>query len=450
MNPTPTVQDLIAGIEGGDRRSLAQGITLVESSRASDLPRKVEFLDRVTQAIPVANESVRLGISGTPGVGKSTLIEAVGMKLIGQGHRVAVLAVDPSSARTGGSILGDKTRMPQLAVHQNAFVRPSPAGGGLGGITGTTAAAVAVCELAGYDIVLVETVGVGQSETAVADVTDLFLLLHSPGGGDELQGIKRGVMELADHVAVTKADGDLLAAANRAAAELRSALHLMRPKPGRGMTPVSLCSAVDGSGLDELLNEISEQHAHLKSVGELATVRRAQRHMQFQRAVEEGIRRRTVDDDRVQSTTERMERLLDDGELSPLGAANHVLVASSTSPAVSQTELNAVTLIVGDMARSVAFYRSLGFPVVFGGPDSAFTTLQHGANFLNLQLKEHGPEIVPWGRPIFFVPDPDAVFGAATEAGHEPHSAPTDASWGERYFHISDPDGHELSFARRL
>ena len=148
------------------------------------------------------------------------------MKLIERGHRVAVLAVDPSSARTGGSILGDKTRMPQMAVHPSAFVRPSPAGGGLGGITGATAAAISICELAGYDVILVETVGVGQSETAVADVTDLFLLLHSPGAGDELQGIKRGVMELADRVAVTKADGDLLNAANRAAVELRSYTHI--------------------------------------------------------------------------------------------------------------------------------------------------------------------------------------------------------------------------------
>ena len=446
MNAMPSVADLISGIVTGDRRSLAQAITLVESAKLGDIDQKVELLDRVTQRAPSPSMTFRLGVSGTPGVGKSTLIETLGMRLIERGHRVAVLAVDPSSARTRGSILGDKTRMPQLAVHPNAFVRPSPAGGGLGGITGSTAAAVSVCEAAGYDIVIVETVGIGQSETAVADVTDLFLLLHSPGGGDELQGIKRGVMELADRVAVTKADGDLLPAATRAGAELRSALHLMRPKPGRGMTPVDLCSAVTGEGLEDLLDGLFAQHAELESTGELQNLRVDQGNLQFQRALDEGVKRRTVDDIRLRNLRGFVIGEMNSGKMSPAGAAHHVLSTTTAAP----TELNAITLVVRSMERSVLFYEALGFPVIFGGPAAPFTSLQHGNNFLNLQLEIDGPELVHWGRPVFFVPDPDHVHRAAVSAGLTPHAEPQDASWGERYFHITDPDGHELSFARRL
>ncbi len=314
------IADLARGVREGDRRSLARAITVVESSNDRDLPVKSELLDEL---LHTGRPTIRIGISGTPGVGKSTLIERLGMVLIANGKRVAVLAVDPTSARTGGSILGDKTRMPQLAVHPDAYVRPSAAGFGLGGITAATASAVQVCEAAGYDIVLVETVGVGQSETAVSEVTDLFLLLHSPGGGDELQGIKRGVMELADRVCVTKADGDLLPAATLAQAELRSALHLMRPKPGREMTPVGMCSAATGDGVEELIDGLLAQHHTLSASSELATLRRSQSQLQFRRALDAGLLRRS--EGLTREATERARTELEHGRTSPVSAAWSVL-----------------------------------------------------------------------------------------------------------------------------
>src|SRR6201992_2868198 len=219
--------ELAAALLAGDRRSLARAITLVESTKAADRDKAESLL---SDLLPHAGKAIRLGISGAPGAGKSTFIEAFGTYLTGEGHKVAVLAVDPSSRRSGGSILGDKTRMEKLARDPHAFIRPSPAGATLGGVARRTREAMLLAEAAGFDVVLVETVGVGQSETAVADMTDLFVLLASPGGGDDLQGIKRGVMELADLLIVTKADGDLMAAANRAASDYQAALHLMRPR----------------------------------------------------------------------------------------------------------------------------------------------------------------------------------------------------------------------------
>jgi LAO/AO transport system kinase len=219
---------------------------------------------------------VRLGVSGSPGVGKSTLIEALGLLVVGLGHRLAVLAVDPSSSRSGGSILGDKTRMAELARHERAFIRPSPAGDTLGGVARRTREAMVLCEAAGADVVIVETVGVGQSETAVAAMTDLFLLLVAPGGGDELQGIKRGIMELADMVAVNKADGDLLPAANRAVAAYRGALSLMIPRHEgmpAGAVPVS---AVEGSGLPELWAALRDRRSRLERSGALSALRAGQ------------------------------------------------------------------------------------------------------------------------------------------------------------------------------
>ena len=208
--------DLIDGIRAGDRRALARAITLVESSRTDHRGQATEVLEAL---LPATGGSMRVGISGAPGVGKSTFIEALGLHVARSGLRVAVLAVDPSSARTGGSILGDKTRMPELSRHEHAFIRPSPGGTQLGGVARHTREAMLLCEAFGFDVVIVETIGVGQSEVAVADMVDLFLLLVAPGGGDELQGIKRGIMELADLVVVNKADGDLAAAAGRTAAD---------------------------------------------------------------------------------------------------------------------------------------------------------------------------------------------------------------------------------------
>ena len=218
---------LAAGIRAGERATLARAITLIESKRPDH--RKAAHL-LVQELLPLTGKAVRLGITGAPGAGKSTTIDALGTFLTAQGHKVAVLAVDPSSSRTGGSILGDKTRMARLAVDPNAFVRPSPSSGTLGGVAAKTRETMLLCEAAGYDVVLVETVGIGQSETTVADMTDFFLVLMIPGAGDELQGLKKGIVELADMIAVNKADGDNVARARLAAADYRAALNILRPR----------------------------------------------------------------------------------------------------------------------------------------------------------------------------------------------------------------------------
>ena len=249
-----SVEDLAADIRGGGRRALARAITLAESSRA-DHRAEAEALE--AELLAEAGRSVRLGISGVPGVGKSTFIEAFGLHLIDQGHKVAVLAVDPSSKRGGGSILGDKTRMEQLSRASDAFIRPSPTGGTLGGVARRTREAMLLCEAAGFDVIIVETVGVGQSETAVADLVDLFLLLLLPGGGDELQGLKRGIVELADILAINKADGELEAAAGRAAAEYANAVRLLPPGHEGWQPPVLTCSAKTGTGIAEVWAEIA-------------------------------------------------------------------------------------------------------------------------------------------------------------------------------------------------
>jgi len=266
-------EDIAGKIRSGNRRALARAITLVESTRADHQDEAQALL---TALMPDTGNSIRIGMSGAPGVGKSTFIEAFGTYLTEQGHKVAVLAVDPSSTRTGGSILGDKTRMEQLSRNPDAFIRPSPSGGTLGGVARRTREAMLLCEAAGYDVILVETVGVGQSETAVADMVDMFLLLLSPGGGDELQGIKRGIMELADLVVVNKADGELEKAAKRAQGEYRAALHLMRPK-SRNWTPrVLTASALTEKGLDAVWDQITGYRDALTQAGEFTTNRAEQ------------------------------------------------------------------------------------------------------------------------------------------------------------------------------
>ena len=261
------------GVRAGDRRALARAITLVESTRPDHRADAAAVLERVLARTGTA---VRIGISGPPGVGKSTFIEAFGTTLTEGGHHVAVLAVDPSSARSGGSILGDKTRMERLARDPNAFIRPSPAGTELGGVARRTREALLLCEAAGFDVVIVETVGVGQSELAVADLVDVFVLLASPSGGDDLQGIKRGIMELADLVVVTKADGALASAANHAAADLRRAIHLLRPKYD-GLAPETLLvSSTTGIGVAEVWQEVQAVHQHLRTTGQLDALRAAQ------------------------------------------------------------------------------------------------------------------------------------------------------------------------------
>ncbi len=262
--------ELAQQVRAGARRGLARAITLTESTNDEHRLQAENLLDEL---LPDTGGAIRVGISGTPGVGKSTFIESFGLHLIEQGHKVAVLAVDPTSARTGGSILGDKTRMAELNHQANAYIRPSPAGGSLGGITRKTREAVLLCEAAGYDIVLVETVGVGIANIAVADVTDLFLLLLAPGGGDDLQGIKRGVMELADLVVVNKADGKNASLANHTAADYRQALHLVRSKWPGYPTDVITCSALHGTGVPEVWVSLVELHQRLAQAGDLERLR---------------------------------------------------------------------------------------------------------------------------------------------------------------------------------
>src|SRR6185295_14996716 len=268
-----SAQELAVALQTGDRRSLARAITLVESTRLADQAASEALLSAL---LPRTGHAIRIGISGAPGVGKSTFIEAFGQYLTGHAKRVAVFAIDPSSRRSGGSILGDKTRMEKLSRDPNAFIRPSPAGKTLGGVARRTRESMLLAEAAGFDVVLVETVGVGQSETAVADMTDLFVLLASPGGGDDLQGIKRGVMELADLVLVTKADGDLLPAARRAVADYHAALHLMRPKHD-GLAPkVMAVSSLENEGIAEAWSAMTGVHAALREGGRLDRLRREQ------------------------------------------------------------------------------------------------------------------------------------------------------------------------------
>jgi LAO/AO transport system kinase len=263
----------IAAIAAGDRRALARAITLVESTRPEHRD-EAEIL--IEHLLPRAGNSIRLGLSGVPGVGKSTFIEAFGLKLIERGHRVAVLAVDPSSRRTGGSILGDKTRMTELARTEAAFIRPSPTGGTLGGVARRTRESIILCEAAGFDVVLVETVGVGQSETAVADMVDLFCLLLLPTAGDELQGIKKGIVELAELLLVNKADGELTAKAKIAVGDYKAALRLLRPISPLWQPEVLAVSAVTGTGLDEAWAAIERHQATLEAAGEKARRRAAQ------------------------------------------------------------------------------------------------------------------------------------------------------------------------------
>jgi len=266
--------DLVDGVLAGDRASMGRALTLVESNRPDHRDQATALLDALA---PHAAEAHRVGITGVPGVGKSTFIESLGMHLVDAGHRVAVLAVDPTSTVTGGSILGDKTRMPRLANEATAFVRPSPSAGTLGGVTRTTRESMLVLEAAGHDVVLVETVGVGQSETVVAGMVDFFLVLMLPGAGDELQGIKKGVLELADMIAVNKADGPNEAAARTAARDYSAALRLTQPSSTSWTPPVVTCAGLSGDGLPELWGHVEAHRGALTDTGEWEDRRRAQR-----------------------------------------------------------------------------------------------------------------------------------------------------------------------------
>ncbi|MEQ3549304.1 methylmalonyl Co-A mutase-associated GTPase MeaB [Pseudonocardia nematodicida] len=321
-NPDPA--ELARGVLAGDRTLLARAITLVESSRADHQRAAQELLLELT---PKAGNAFRVGISGVPGVGKSTFIEAMGTRLTGRGHRVAVLAVDPSSTRTRGSILGDKTRMPRLAVDPDAFVRPSPSAGTLGGVARRTRETMVVMEAAGFDVVLVETVGVGQSETTVAGMVDTFLFLTIARTGDSLQGIKKGILELADVVAVNKADGDHERAARAAARELAGALHMMVPASAHWRTPVLSCSAQTGMGLDSVWEKVTDHHTALEKAGELATRRADQQVDWMWQMVRDRLMDRVLLDPGVRESLPSLTTEVRSGELTPTLAAQALLDA---------------------------------------------------------------------------------------------------------------------------
>jgi LAO/AO transport system kinase len=310
--------DLAPALLAGDRRSLARAITLVESTKPADREKAETLLSRV---LPHTGRAIRLGISGAPGAGKSTFIEAFGTYLTGAGHKVAVLAIDPSSRRSGGSILGDKTRMEKLARDPDAFIRPSPAGTTLGGVARRTREAMLLAEAARFDVVLVETVGVGQSETAVSEMVDLFVLLVSPGGGDDLQGIKRGVMELADLLLVTKADGDLVPAANRAAADYQGALHLIRPKYSGIHSEVMQVSALAGKGIAQCWETMQRLHGALDSSGQLKSLRQGQARRWFWNEVQAGLSEEIMANEELGKAAKKLESAVIAGKTLPYTAA---------------------------------------------------------------------------------------------------------------------------------
>jgi len=315
---------LARALRRGDRRSLARAITLIESTRADHR----RAADRLLRAIlPHTGGSIRLAISGVPGVGKSTFTEALGLHIIDRGHRVAVLAIDPSSPRAGGSILGDKTRMEILSRNAAAFIRPSPAGGALGGVGRRTREAILACEAAGFDVVIVETLGVGQSEFAVADMVDMFLLLLAPSGGDDLQGIKKGIMELADAVIVNKADGDLAAAAERTRADFSAALSLLRPASPHWVPSVTACSALTGAGIDEAWRTVERFQGAMTDAGHLEARRADQARAWMWSEVNETLMERLRADGAARQVVTAMEDEVAAGKRSPRSAAQAILAA---------------------------------------------------------------------------------------------------------------------------
>lgn len=316
---------LAEAIRSGDRAALARAITLVESTRADHRAQSQQLL---MELMPSAGSAMHVGITGVPGVGKSTTIEALGMYLIERGHRVAVLAVDPSSTRTGGSILGDKTRMARLAVHPDAYIRPSPTSGTLGGVAKATRETIVLLEAAGFDIVLVETVGVGQSEVAVANMVDTFVFLTLARTGDQLQGIKKGVLELADIVVVNKADGEHAIEAKAAARELSAAIRLIYPRETLWRPPVLTMSALDGVGLPELWDTVLSHREVLSAAGEFDARRRAQQVDWTWAMVRDAVLDRVLGHPAVRTLRDEVERQVREGELTPALAAQRILDAA--------------------------------------------------------------------------------------------------------------------------
>ena len=317
-----TTAKLAADVVGGNRRALARAITLVESTKENDQKAAESLL---TMLLPRTGRSVRIGISGPPGVGKSTFIETFGQHLSVLKKRIAVFAIDPSSRRSGGSILGDKTRMEKLSRYPNAYIRPSPAGTTLGGVARRTRESMLVAEAAGFDVVLVETVGIGQSETAVADMTDLFVVLVAPAGGDDLQGIKRGVMELADLLIVTKADGELAPVARRTQADYRMAMHLMQPKHEGLSTKVTSVSARENVGIEDAWLAISDLHRKLSADGRLARLREGQLRRWFWSEVQAVVSENILARPKLATEARRYETEIVEGKTLPFVAARRLI-----------------------------------------------------------------------------------------------------------------------------
>lgn len=318
-----TLDEYVAGIRAGNRVVLSRAITLVESTLATDQALAQQVLDAV---MPLAGQSVRVGITGVPGVGKSTFIEALGLFLVNKmGKKLAVLAVDPTSQRSGGSILGDKTRMSELAAHTGAYIRPSPAGRSLGGVTRSTRAAMLLCEAAGHDVIFVETVGVGQSETAVHGMVDFFLLLMLAGAGDELQGIKKGIMEMADAVTITKADAGNELAARRARREYQNALHLF-PKAASGWSPVvTTSSALTGAGVADVWEVIAQYQQQMQASGHFQQRRQEQNLHWLHEAIRQELEERFYAHPDVRQHLAQVREQVMGGKKSPFGAAAELL-----------------------------------------------------------------------------------------------------------------------------
>jgi LAO/AO transport system kinase len=319
--PPMAAETLAEQLRSGSRVALARAITLIESRKAE---HKAQSRALLTMLNPSAGRAHRIGITGVPGVGKSTLIDHLGSLLTANGHRVAVLAVDPSSSRSGGAILGDKTRMARLAADANAFIRPSPSSGTLGGVARTTRETILLCEAAGFDIILVETVGVGQSEITVAGMVDFFLVLMLAGGGDELQGIKKGVMELADMIAITKADGANESPARAAAADYKAALNILTPPSAAWKPPVLTVSALEGRGLEELWAEVLRHRAALEATGEFEAKRREQDVRWMHTMVEDQIRQKFLLDEAITARIAELERAVRAGNVPPSVAADEI------------------------------------------------------------------------------------------------------------------------------
>ena len=318
--PRLSVDDYLTGVRSRDVAVFPRALTLIESQNAEHQRQAEELLTRI---LPYTGNSIRVGISGSPGAGKSTLIEALGLYLIDRGHRVAVLAVDPSSGVSGGSILGDKTRMPHLSANPHAYIRPSPSAGTLGGVAAKTRESMLVCEAAGFDVILIETVGVGQSETVVDNMTDCFLALMLPGAGDELQGIKRGLLELVDVIAVNKADGGTLQAAELAARQLKSALASLSSREGE-LPPVLTCSALHQTGVDTLWEAVKACYATMKVQGTLTTRRQRQRADWLWALVDDRLRRAIRTAPAVTAIREDLERKVVAGTIAPEAAARRI------------------------------------------------------------------------------------------------------------------------------